>query len=191
MSSAHVRDVDAIKSFRVALVKFIEGCSVALAEADGDVARTLNWLETQQVPFWALQIRKREELVSRCQDAVRQKTLYKDSLGRPQSAIEEMKALKKAHAVLEVARQKHQMSRSYVGKLQRQQQEYRGGVAKLQMNLAGELPEVVVRLGNMVDLIEQYGTTEKKAEATSSAVSSTEEMKPAKHNKSEADHGTV
>ena len=41
MSSANVQ-VDALRDFRVALVKFIETAGMSLADADSDIARTLN-----------------------------------------------------------------------------------------------------------------------------------------------------
>ena len=72
MPGAHVT-LDALRDFRIAMIKFIEIVSVSLADADGDVLRTANWLELEQIPYWTTQIRKREELVTRCKDAVRQK----------------------------------------------------------------------------------------------------------------------
>jgi hypothetical protein len=189
MSHAYVSDVDAIKAFRTAMVKFIETVSVALADADADIARTLGWLETQQAPYWNSQIRKRQELVTRCKDAVRQKTLYKDSLGRTQSAVDEMKALQRAQRLLDEAEQKLQLTKQYHRRLQRQQQEYRGQVAKLQLSLTGDLPHVVVKLGNLVGLIQEYGSTESPGEAKSAAAVGSESTEPTE--KKEPADGTV
>jgi hypothetical protein len=118
--------LEAIRNFRATLVKFIETAGVCLADADADVQRTLSWLELEMAPHWATQIRKREELVMRCKDAVRQKLLYKDSTGRPGSAIDEQKALKKAQAMLEEAQQKFTASKQYIRRIQKQQLDYRG-----------------------------------------------------------------
>ncbi len=169
MSNAKVYDVDAIRSFRVALVKFIEVINVALSDADSDVLRTLHWIELQQVPYWQQQIRKRQELVTRCKDAVRQKELYKDATGRTQNAFDERKALKKAEASLVVAQEKFERSKSWVRRLQRQHQEFRGQTSKLQMFVTGELGHTVVKLGNLATLIQQYTATQQQVQATSSA----------------------
>ena len=68
---ARVESIDALKHFRVALFKFQEAANAALADAEGDLSSTLNWLENEQYMFWQNQIRKRHELLERAKEAVR------------------------------------------------------------------------------------------------------------------------
>src|SRR6185295_3410310 len=103
MPEARVESIDALKSFKAALIKFAEGANVALADAESDIARTVNWLENEQASYWQSEHRKRTELVGRCQEAVRMKRIFKDSSGRQQSAVEEEKALRIAQLKLEEA----------------------------------------------------------------------------------------
>jgi len=177
MSQAQLRDVESIKGLRVQLAKFVETAQLSLIDADSEVSRTIQWIELEQTPHWATQIRKREEMVSRCKDAMRQKTLYKDSTGGRQSAVDETKALKKAQAALEEAQQKYAACQQLLRRIRRVQMEYRGQTQRLALTVSADLPDAVVRLGNQIDLIEQYTQPTLKTQATSVAIS-LEELKP-------------
>jgi hypothetical protein len=171
MAGVNVKELDAIREFRVALIKFAEAAGICLTDADSDIIRRLHWLEMEMVPYWTTQIRKREELVSRCKDAVRQKTLYTDATGRPQSAIDEMKALKKAQQLLETAQEKLAASKSYARKIAHMQMEFRGQTQRLGTTLASDIPHVVAKLGNLINWLEQYIQTDAPTEASSMAQS--------------------
>lgn len=177
MSSANVQ-LDAIRAFRVAMIKFIESAGISLADADADILRTLGWLENEMAPYWASQIRKREELVMRCKEAVRQKTLYKDATGRPQSAIDEQKALKKAQAMLELAQQKFAATKAYVRRIQKQQMDYRGQTQKLALNVAGDLKDRVSHLQSLYNTLAEYAKNDAPTEARSMAQSTDEVRAP-------------
>ena len=168
MPGAHVT-LDALRDFRIAMIKFIEIVSVSLADADGDVLRTANWLELEQIPYWTTQIRKREELVTRCKDAVRQKLLYKDSTGGKQSAIDEQKALKKAEAMLLQAHEKFTASRQYYRRMQKAHLEYRGQVAKLNLSLTGTLSGCVAKLQSLQTTVAEYAMLDTPTEQGSTA----------------------
>ncbi len=193
MSGANVQ-LDAIRDFRVALVKYMETVGVCLADAEGEILRTLHWLEMEQVPYWQTQIRKREENVARWKDAVRQKTIYKDSLGSRQSAIDELKQLKKAEALLTEAQEKYTASRQYVRRIQKAQMEYKGQVTKLNLALTGYLAACVAKLQALQNIVAQYAKSEAPSEQKSMAQSpeqqrSTTEPTPSKPEG--AEHGTV
>lgn len=179
MSGANVQ-LDAIRDFRIALVKFIEMAGVCLADADGEILRTLHWLEMEQVPYWATQIRKREEVVSRWKDAVRQKTVFKDATGSRQSAIDEMKQLKKAEALLNEAQEKFIASKQYIKRIQKQQMEYKGQVARLNLALTGYLAECVAKLQALQNIIAEYSKIDSPTEQKSMAQSPDQQRSEAK-----------
>jgi hypothetical protein len=170
MSTANVQ-LDALRETRIALIKFIETAGMALADADSDIVRTLNWLELEQVPHWATQIRRREELVSRCKDAVRQKLLYKDSTGGRSSAVDEIKQLKKAEAMLLEAQEKFTASKLYVRRIQKGQMEYKGQVQKLGLALTGNLAAAVAKLQSLQNVVADYAKLETPTETRSMAQS--------------------
>ena len=70
---ARVESIEALKMFRRAIIKFVEAANVALGDAESEMQRRLNWLENEQDSYWQGQIRKRQEEVSKCKDAVRRR----------------------------------------------------------------------------------------------------------------------
>lgn len=153
---ARVGSVDAIRQFRAALIKFAESGNVALTSADTDVERTLSWLEREQTVYWANQVRKRHEFVQRCEDAVRQKRLFKGFDGREQSAVDEMKALSNARRMREEAEQKVLAVKRAIQTLQKEAQLYKGRVQKLSTTLQQDIPNAVRMLDAMVGQLEGY-----------------------------------
>jgi hypothetical protein len=156
MPIARVQSVDALKHFRVALWKFAEAANVALGDSEGEIQRTLMWLQGEQQQFWTTQIRKRHEKVNQCKDAVRQKKLFKDSTGKTQSAVDEEKALAKAQKLLAEAEQKLINTRRHAGKVQKELHSYKGAVQRFSTAVSSDLPNAVATLDRMVHSLEAY-----------------------------------
>jgi hypothetical protein len=88
-SSARVNSIDAIKNFKIALIKFAETGMVALSAAEAEVNRTIMWLQLEQPAYWASQLRKRQEALVRANEALRAKTMFKDASGRTPDTSQE------------------------------------------------------------------------------------------------------
>src|SRR5687768_5439599 len=153
---ARVESVDALRSFRAALVKFAETANVALGDAESELQRTLVWLETEQDTFWQHQVRKWTEAVAAAKDKVRQKKLFKDSSGRFPSAVDEEKHLAVCLRRLEEAQQKHANTRKWARRLQRELHNYKGGVGQLATNVAHDIPVAIARLDKMGGILDAY-----------------------------------
>jgi hypothetical protein len=156
---ARVDSLDSLQALKVALVKFAEAASVALADAESEISRTMNWLENEQTAHWKTQIRKRQQLVERCKEALRQKKLFPDALGRPQSTFDEEKAVRKAVAMLEEAEQKLANTRKYVTVMRREQQNYKGGVQRFYTCVEADVPGAVAQLSGMLATLKAYVAT--------------------------------
>src|SRR5215210_1199181 len=118
MAEAKVESIDAIRNFKRALFKFAEAANTSLADAEAEMSDMYRWLETEQRTYWSNNARKASELVSRCEDALRQKKIFKDSSGRTPSAVDEEKALAKAKRMKEIAEEKLEAVRRYTPRLQ-------------------------------------------------------------------------
>lgn len=153
---ARVESIESLGRFRIAMVKFAEAVDVALADAEGELSRTVVWLETEQLAYWQNQLRHRHEAVEKAKEAVRMKKLFKDSSGRTPSAVEEEKALKVAQQRFEEAVQKLQATQKYIKVLQREFQLYKGGVQRLSTTLADAIPTGIQVLGGFVDQLQRY-----------------------------------
>ena len=155
-SSANIDSFDAIKGFRAALIKFASAAGSSLTEAEAEMQRTWNWLDREQTSFWQTQIRKRQEFVSRCKEAVRQKKVFKDATGRQQSAIDEEKALQKAMKHLEEAEQKLVMVKKWKGRLQKEMDLYKGSVQGFATAIEADVPIAVATLDKALKRLEAY-----------------------------------
>jgi len=168
---AHVENFDALKQFKAALRKFGEACDVALGDAESETHRMTNWVELEQSSYWQAQVRKRTELVSRCKDAVRQKRIFKDATGRPQSAVDEEKALKVAERALEEAQQKLTNVKRWSKALPREIELYKGSVQRFATTVRVDVPAAIHRLDKMLASLEAYASLAAPTMATSSVES--------------------
>jgi hypothetical protein len=154
--SARVESVEAIRMLKGALHKFAETSSAALADAEAELARTLNWLETEQDSFWRNEIRHRTEQVMRAADALRQKKLYKDASGRTQSAVDEERAMASAKRRLTEAEQKLQNVRRYRTQLRREIEQYKGAVQRFATTVQHDVPVAAAKLERMATSLDAY-----------------------------------
>jgi hypothetical protein len=166
--SVRVDSIDVLKEFKTALWKFQEAATVALGDAESEMHRVLMWLQTEQDSHWQHQIRKREEIVGRCKEAVRMKTIFKDATGRQQSAIEEQKALKIALRNLEEAQQKLAMVRKWSRVLPKEIEMYKGSVQRFATTVQSEIPVAASHLEKLAQKLEAYVAVEMEAAAAAS-----------------------
>jgi hypothetical protein len=151
-----VDDLDVFRTLRGAVLKFAQAANQSLLNADAQGARMMTWLEVEQTAFWQGQLRKRTDAVSRAQEAVRQKKLFRDAAGRMPSAVEEEKHLAKCKAAVEQAQEKILAIRKAIPRLQKEIEAFRGGVAGLSGMLAGEIPKAIAMLDALAARIEEY-----------------------------------
>jgi hypothetical protein len=155
-NSAHVESIDALKHFRVALIKFAEAAGSALADAEAEMQGMMRWLEHEQLSHWQTQIRKRHDLLERAKEALRMKRLFRDSSGRTPHAIEEEKAVRLAQVRVEEAEQKLLNVKKYTRVLQKELDVYKGAVQKVTVTVESELPVAATMLNGYVTTLENY-----------------------------------
>lgn len=153
---ANVEDLDVFRFMKTSLIKFKQAAESALINADSQASRTLQWLESEQVSYWQSQIRKRQELVMRCREAVRAKKIFKDSTGKTPSAVQEEKHLSVALRALEEAEMKLAVTKRNIPMLQKELEVYRGGVQALGAVLVTELPKAVAMLERLSTTLQDY-----------------------------------
>ena len=153
---ARVESVEVMRGLKVALLKFQEAASTALGDAESEMGRMMMWLTTEQDSHWRHQIRKREEIVMRCKEAVRMKKIFKDATGRQQSAIEEEKALKLAMRNLEEAQQKLAAVRKWARVLPKEIELYKGSVQRFATTVQSEIPVAAGHLEKLASKLDAY-----------------------------------
>jgi len=153
---ARVHSFDVLRSFRAALYKFAEVAEVALTDAEGETQRVMGWLERDQQTYWQFQMRKRQEEVAKCKEAVRMKKLFKGADGRPGSAVDEEKALAKALKRLADGEQKCKAVMAWSRKLPKDIMMFKGSVQRLATALQSDVPTAGAQLSRLLATLEAY-----------------------------------
>ena len=180
---ADVGEFEAIERFQAALVRYREEANAILAAGDAEVARTLTWLEAEQIPHWERAVREGTDAVTAAKHKYREKALFKDATGARSSALDEKKALDRAEARLEDARARQRAARQQLIKLRRDESMYKGSVGRLEQFVGGTLAEATLELRRVVDRLERYadarGSTATKPRPTSRQQSAAMPLDPA------------
>ena len=155
-STVRVDEIDAIKLFKAALIKFAESANVALSSAEADCYRTLLWLQTEQSAYWKNQQRKRAEALVRANEAYRQKAYFKDSSGRTPDTTQEQKAVQLAKRQLEEAEQKIVAVKTYARRLEKEIENYKGSVQRFATSVNADIPRAVQRLEQTYQQLAAY-----------------------------------
>jgi hypothetical protein len=155
-SSARVDSIDVIKEFRIYLTKFKESANSALGDADSELNRIQSWLEVEQNNYWSAQIRKRQDILSRAEEALRHKKLFKDASGKIPSAVDEQNAVMIAKKHLVEAQQKLANVKSWIRKFPVCAVKYRGGVSRFTGTVSGQMTMAIASLGSLLEQLEKY-----------------------------------
>jgi hypothetical protein len=174
-SGARVDSIEAVRAFKVALIKFAETANIAMGASESDLHRTLMWLTNQQTAHWTQQHRKCTELLNRAKEALREKQLYKDATKSRQSYVEEMKAVGAATRMVEEAVQKLENIRKSTRRLEKEITLYKGQVQRFVTAVALDLPNAVAQLENITRALDSYtGLREAGSEVSTVGAEATE-----------------
>jgi hypothetical protein len=96
---AKVRSIDELDAFRSNLIVFATKARKAIDQAGEEVRRTRLWIETDRLPFWEAQVKKRLRLLEQAQ-AELMTARMSDFIDNPtvqQQAEEKLRAVKQWH----------------------------------------------------------------------------------------------
>jgi hypothetical protein len=153
--SAAVHSIDALKEFRVSLALYGDDTLAALGAVDGEVRRTLLWLQEDRPRYWQEQIKRRRDHVAEAKAEMFRRKLarmpdYSPSLAEP------MENLRRAEAGLQDAEKRLELSRKWQPRLQQAALEYQASTRRLKDIAAGEIPRAVGLLARIIDALEAY-----------------------------------
>lgn len=150
------RSFEAIEYFRAAVIRFVETANASLTSADIEISRTLNWLETEQMPHWKAMLRTTANDLEKARTAYREKRFYKDASGARHSGIDELKTLRKVEAKRAQVEKRDKATRRNLRQLQRDLALYHAGAHQLRSMVNGTLPVAVEELRGVVEQLERY-----------------------------------
>lgn len=106
---ARISNLDAIESFRAALIVYISKTRQALEMAQDAVKKTRGWLQTEQPAFWSAQIKQRQKRLDQA-NAELMSARMSEFVDTP--SVQQM-AVRKAKAALEEAQGKLERTKAW------------------------------------------------------------------------------
>ena len=151
-----VADVQTIERFRASLLVASETFGLALEEAEGEIERTLAWVESEQPDFWRKRIRKAQDEVVMCKSALFRKQEIKATADARPSVVDEKKALDRAMKRLDYAETKLRNTKRWSTELPRQSVIFKGALSGMHTVLDRDVPRVNAMLKRMTEHLEAY-----------------------------------
>lgn len=152
---AHVRDLDALRDFRAALIRFSEEVVGALQSMQMELQRGFEWIEHDRPAYWTAQTRRAFDRLAAARTALtvcRTRTVA----GNKPACIEEKIAVEQAQARLRLCQEKVPEVKRWIVRLHHDADEFRGRMAGLRRLLDFELPQALAQLDRQIAALEAY-----------------------------------
>ena len=153
--SANVASIDAIRTFRAALIRFAEEVAETLVMLDLEINRGKDHIEHGRMAYWPQQVRNAWEEIATARVALHQQRAVSVGGHRP-ACDEEKKALANAQQRLQLAQDKVEVVRKWCRKLNQEDEEYQGRIGHFQQLTELELPRAVAALDQMLRALDAY-----------------------------------
>lgn len=150
--NAHVTSVDALDSFRSGLITYLTKTRPMIEDACDDVARTRQWLQSEQRVHWENQVRQRTKKLEAAQQALFSAGL--SNLRDP--TMTERNAVAKAKRALDEAVEKLRLVKRWSMEFDTRAEPLIKQLEHLRTVLASDMPKAVAHLGQLIKLLETY-----------------------------------
>ena len=162
MSRANVKSIEAIRNFRVALIKFADKVTDAVESMKDQVFHAVDWVEHDQPRHWHQQELTAYDRVSEARIQLEVSKMRKETADFRPSLIEEEQALQAAKRRLEYCRQKVQLVKAAAIKVRHEADEFQGRLSQVDRLLETDLPNMIAMLERMISSLEAYAEVSTK-----------------------------
>jgi hypothetical protein len=149
---ARITDLDAIESFRSALIVFISKTRQAINVAQDAVKKTRNWLQLEQPAFWSAQIRQRQKRLEQANAELMSARLSEFI----ESPVVQQMAVRKARAALEESEEKLRRTKAWAREYDRAVDPMMRTLDGLRDFIDNDLALAVAQLVEMQKILEGY-----------------------------------
>lgn len=149
---ARITDLDAIESFRSALIVFISKTRQAINVAQDAVKKTRNWLQLEQPAFWSAQIRQRQKRLEQANAELMSARLSEFI----ESPVVQQMAVRKARAALEESEEKLRRTKAWAREYDRAVDPMMRTLDGLRDFIDNDLALAVAHLVEMQKILEGY-----------------------------------
>jgi hypothetical protein len=170
MAEAHVTSVDAIESFRAALIAYIAKARPVLEDACDEMMRLREWIERDRRMHWEKELKRRRKVFEAAEEALFGARLGKfhGSTGGEQAAV--MRARRAVTEAEEKLRVIHKWAVDFDNRVQPLVKE----LENLRTLFANDLPRAVVTLAQLVKTLDAYAGIQSGGAMTSEPIASVE-----------------
>jgi hypothetical protein len=154
-TAANVGSLDAVARLRAALLAFLQGSGDALAAAQLELSRAVEWIEHDRPKFWETQLRKSFDAVAEARSALERKRIVKVG-GETPSAHDEQVALEKAKRRLRHCEEMQDVVRKWQAAIQHEIKEFTARLGQLNGWLETDGPRAIAALERMLTALESY-----------------------------------
>ncbi len=148
----------------VAMSRFEEEAADAMAHAEAEVRRTIDWLRGSQLPHWRAEITRRREETARARNELNRAQAFETDLA-PKSHVDLRRRLELARSAEREAEDRLAATKRWARELEHQLALYTGRVQPLATLVASRLPQARARLGQLAGRLEAYVELETPAAA--------------------------
>jgi hypothetical protein len=153
--SAKVLSVQALKDFKIAIVNFVEEGRNALSGVDIEVRRMRDWLERDQLSYWQMQVKRRQEAMMMARTELHRRKISQQGSDAV-SDTEQKEALREAQTRLRVAEEKVAIVKKLIPVFNHAVAEYLSHAMPLSDHLSGGVENSLARLERMIVSLEEY-----------------------------------
>lgn len=139
------------------MAKFSHRANDAIENMNGEIRRTIDWIEHDRPAYWKQRVQKAFDGVAEAKANLHRCLMYPINDEQP-SCAEERAALKKAEAHLAHCREKQQRVRGWAQTLRHEIHEYEGRIANLKTLVESDAPRTVALLDRTLASLEKYAT---------------------------------
>ena len=183
--AAYVHTTDAILAVKAALANFTVQVEEALAEIEGEMRRTLDWLEHDRPRYWKERVRQAWDGVTQAKAELHRCLMYPIGPQERPSCHEERAALKRAEAYRAHCEEKAERLRQWIREIRHELYEYQGRVTQIKDAATIEAPRAMAALARILHRIEEYA--ELRVESAAAAARIAEPASVARRLKDEAE----
>jgi hypothetical protein len=153
--SANVRSIQALKDFRIAFCNFADDTRGALGGVEMEIKKFRDWIERDQLSYWQMQVKKRQEILMDARAALHKKKL---AAGKSDavSDSEEKENLRIAQRRLRAAEEKVDLVKKLIPQFHHAVAEYHSNAQPLADHMSGGFERSLGRLTAMIDALESY-----------------------------------
>src|SRR5579875_1398476 len=156
--AANVLSVQALKDFKNVMITFAEDARNALGGVDMELRRMRDWLERDQLGYWQMQIKRRNEEVMQARSDLHRRKISQQGSDAV-SDTEQKEALREAMRRLRIAEEKVALIRKLIPQLHHAIAEYHSHSQPLGDHLSGGFEKSLSVLERMVLSLEAYVAT--------------------------------